>query len=34
MENSKPIATLIAAKLVPLLVKSTLQASVADIKEF
>jgi hypothetical protein len=34
MENSKPMATPIAAGLVPLLVKSTLQASAADIKEF
>ena len=34
MENLKPIATPIAARLVPLLVKSTLYASVIDIREF
>jgi hypothetical protein len=34
MENSKPMATPIVARLVPLLVGSTLQASVADIREF
>jgi hypothetical protein len=34
MENSKPIATPIAARLVLLLIASTLQASVADILEF
>ena len=34
MENSKPMATPIAARLVPLLVKSTLQASAIDIREF
>jgi len=34
MENSKPIATPIATRLVPLLVASTLQASATDILEF
>jgi hypothetical protein len=34
MENSKPIATPIAAGLVLLLIASTLQASVADVLEF
>jgi hypothetical protein len=34
MENLKPIATPIAARLVLLLIASTLQVSAADILEF